>query len=237
MSPDELAPTRWPEARGPRGMVAAPHLLASQSGVAALRAGGNALDAAIAAAATIAVVYPHMNGIGGDNFWLIWDAKAGRLLRSVGPAARRPRPASTGTPRAGSATPFPRAADWPPSPCPARWMAGGRRTAIARPPWARRSAGTISSPTHRLRRGGFSASAGQRRPPPREPDLFGPSASAEIRRDLWPLYHPDALARGPLVQRNLARSLEMIRDGGPRASTEASWRVAWPPPPPPRAAR
>ena len=54
--------TRWPESRAPRGMVASPHLLASASGVAALRAGGNALDAAIAAAATIAVVYPHMNG-------------------------------------------------------------------------------------------------------------------------------------------------------------------------------
>jgi gamma-glutamyltranspeptidase/glutathione hydrolase len=62
-------------------MVATPHLLASQSGVAALRAGGNALDAAIAAAATIAVVYPHMNGLGGDNLWLIHDAP-GRSRRS-----------------------------------------------------------------------------------------------------------------------------------------------------------
>ena len=49
------ATTRFPEARAPRGMVATPHLLATQSGVAALRAGGNALDAAIAGAATIAV--------------------------------------------------------------------------------------------------------------------------------------------------------------------------------------
>ena len=62
---------RWLEARAPRGVVCSPHLLASGSGIAALRAGGNALDAAVAAAATIAVVYPHMNGVGGDNFWLI----------------------------------------------------------------------------------------------------------------------------------------------------------------------
>ena len=62
---------RWLEARSPRGMVASPHARASASGVAALLAGGNALDAAVAAAATIAVVYPHMNGVGGDNFWLI----------------------------------------------------------------------------------------------------------------------------------------------------------------------
>src|SRR5512144_4949 len=84
------ATTRFPEARAPRGMVATPHLLATQSGVAALRAGGNALDAAIAAAAVVAVVYPHMNGLGGDNFWLIHDAGRGavRALCGAGRSAR-----------------------------------------------------------------------------------------------------------------------------------------------------
>ena len=52
-------------------MVVAPHHLAAQSGLAVLREGGNALEAMIAAAATIAVVYPHMNSLGGDNFWLV----------------------------------------------------------------------------------------------------------------------------------------------------------------------
>src|SRR3954470_16416112 len=56
-----------------RGMVVAPHPLAAQSGLAVLREGGNALEAMVAAAATIAVVYPHMNGIGGDSFWLIHE--------------------------------------------------------------------------------------------------------------------------------------------------------------------
>jgi gamma-glutamyltranspeptidase/glutathione hydrolase len=74
-------------------MVASPHALASASGVAALRAGGNALDAAIAAAATIAVVYPHMNGVGGDNFWLIYDATSSRLTALCG-AGRSARAAS-----------------------------------------------------------------------------------------------------------------------------------------------
>lgn len=54
-----------------RGMVTAPHHLASQAGLRVLQEGGNAVEAMIAAASTIAVVYPHMNGIGGDNFWLI----------------------------------------------------------------------------------------------------------------------------------------------------------------------
>ena len=54
-----------------RGMAVAPHALASQSALAVLREGGNAVEAMIAAAATITVVYPHMNSIGGDGFWLI----------------------------------------------------------------------------------------------------------------------------------------------------------------------
>ncbi len=57
--------------RGTRGMVVAPHHLAAQAGLAVLREGGDAIEAMLAAAATVAVVYPHMNSLGGDNFWLI----------------------------------------------------------------------------------------------------------------------------------------------------------------------
>lgn len=53
------------------GMVTSPHYLASQTGLRILRQGGNAVEAAIATAATIAVAYPQGNSIGGDNFWLI----------------------------------------------------------------------------------------------------------------------------------------------------------------------
>ncbi len=53
------------------GMVTAPHHLAAQAGLRVLNDGGNAIEAMIAAASTIAVVYPHMNALGGDNFWLI----------------------------------------------------------------------------------------------------------------------------------------------------------------------
>lgn len=54
-----------------RGIAVASHSLAAQSALAVLREGGNAIEAMVAAAATIAVVYPHMNGIGGDAFWLL----------------------------------------------------------------------------------------------------------------------------------------------------------------------
>jgi gamma-glutamyltranspeptidase/glutathione hydrolase len=54
-----------------RGMVTAPHHLAAAAGASVLRDGGNAVEAMVAAASTIAVVYPHMNSIGGDGFWLV----------------------------------------------------------------------------------------------------------------------------------------------------------------------
>ncbi|MBC7586652.1 MAG: gamma-glutamyltransferase, partial [Tardiphaga sp.] len=57
--------------RARRGMVTSPHHLASQAGLDILKAGGTAVEAAIAVAACLSVVYPHMTGIGGDGFWLI----------------------------------------------------------------------------------------------------------------------------------------------------------------------
>lgn len=56
---------------GSTGMVTAPHFLAADAGLAVLRDGGNAVEATVAVAACLAVVYPHMTGIGGDGFWLI----------------------------------------------------------------------------------------------------------------------------------------------------------------------
>jgi gamma-glutamyltranspeptidase/glutathione hydrolase len=70
------------------GMVTAPHHLAAQAGVSVLRDGGNAVEAMVAAAATISVVYPHMNGIGGDGFWLISEpGKEPVAISACGPAA------------------------------------------------------------------------------------------------------------------------------------------------------
>lgn len=70
------------------GMLTAPHHLAAETGAGILREGGNAIEAMVAAAATIAVTYPHMNGIGGDGLWLI--SRAGQrpvAIQACGPAA------------------------------------------------------------------------------------------------------------------------------------------------------
>jgi gamma-glutamyltranspeptidase / glutathione hydrolase len=61
------------------GVVAAEHPLAARAGTAILERGGNAVDAAIAANAVMGLVAPMMDGIGGDLFAMIYDAKSGKL--------------------------------------------------------------------------------------------------------------------------------------------------------------
>jgi gamma-glutamyltranspeptidase / glutathione hydrolase len=61
------------------GMVATPHPLATAAGVEALRSGGSAVDAAVAANAMLAVVYCNACGLGGDAFALVWDPGDGQL--------------------------------------------------------------------------------------------------------------------------------------------------------------
>ncbi|TVP54115.1 MAG: hypothetical protein EA351_13790, partial [Gemmatimonadales bacterium] len=78
-----------PEVSGMHGAVVAGHPLAAAAGYEVLRQGGNAVDAAVTMAAVLAVVRPHMNGIGGDAFALFYDAASGevRALNGSGRAA------------------------------------------------------------------------------------------------------------------------------------------------------
>ena len=70
------------------GMVTSPHTLASEAGAKVLREGGNAIEAAIAMGAVIAVTYPHFCGIGGDAIWMIADAQGrNTVLLGLGQAA------------------------------------------------------------------------------------------------------------------------------------------------------
>ncbi|AYG03380.1 gamma-glutamyltransferase [Gryllotalpicola protaetiae] len=79
--------TGRPPAVAPNGVVSTPHYLASSAGLHALRRGGSAVDAAIAANAVLCVVYPHMAGLGGDGFWLIAEPTgAVHAIDASGPA-------------------------------------------------------------------------------------------------------------------------------------------------------
>lgn len=69
-----------------KGMVATSQPLASQAGLDILKKGGNAIDAAIATAATLTVVEPTSNGIGGDAFALVWTKGELQGLNGSGPA-------------------------------------------------------------------------------------------------------------------------------------------------------
>lgn len=71
-----------------QNIVATSQPLASSAGIEALKNGGNAVDAALAAAITLTVVEPTMNGIGGDNFALIWD---GKTLSGLNASGRSPK--------------------------------------------------------------------------------------------------------------------------------------------------
>ena len=73
-----------------RGVVAAPHHAAALAGRAIFAEGGNALEAMVAMAGTIAAVYPHMNHIGGDGFWLVREPSGRvRALMGAGPAGAK----------------------------------------------------------------------------------------------------------------------------------------------------
>ena len=69
------APQNRPDVRGMQGAVSSDHPLATQAGLRVLHEGGNATDAIIAMAGVLAVVRPHMNGIGGDAFGIFYDGE------------------------------------------------------------------------------------------------------------------------------------------------------------------
>ncbi len=94
----------WPEARRfPTAALATPHYLATSAGLDILASGGNAVDAAVAAAVALAVVAPYTSGPGGDCLALVWD---GDGLVAYNGSGRAPAGATPDAVRAAAAADF-----------------------------------------------------------------------------------------------------------------------------------
>ena len=207
---------------GRNGAVGANHPLAAQAGLDILRAGGNAVDAAIAIALTLGVVEPMMSGLGGDGFYHVHVAATGAALvyNGTGPA---PRAATPDAFKGGMAI---RGARSVSVPCSLAAL-GAMHAAHGRTTWP-----TLVAPAIRHAAEGFAATHGYRHfalenqgclaADPRSRVVFladgaVPSLSALIRQpDLAATLTaiadegPDSLYRGLLAQRFAAG----LRDAG-----------------------
>jgi gamma-glutamyltranspeptidase/glutathione hydrolase len=196
-----------------RGLIATDHTLASVAGLRVLQDGGNAIDAAVCAAAALGVVTPMMTGIGGDTFLLYYQAATGRVLALTGSGAA-PRGATpeffterghTTMPLRGMLSPsVPGAVD-------------AMATALREWGSGRFSLGRLLEPAIHYAESGF----------PVTERLAGWIAEAAPVLSEYPSSARIYLAQGRpprvgegLVQRDLGRSLRMIAEGGPRVLYE-----------------
>ncbi|WP_172124697.1 gamma-glutamyltransferase, partial [Devosia sp. 919] len=180
------------------GMIVSPHSLATKAGEDVLARGGNAIEAAIAVNAVMAVVYPHFCGIGGDAVWLVSDGQGAQTtFLGIGQAINR------GDARA---------------PMPVRGARSVLTTAAVVDSWAhvlghwpaRHSLGDLIEPAIKIAADGFEVSASQR--------YWLALRTKETAN--WPGF--DALFRqeGWCVQTELARTLEQIARQGARVFYE-----------------
>jgi len=186
---------------GRRGAVASNHPLATQAGLLALQAGGNAVDAAVAVAATLSVVEPYMSGLGGDGFYHVYVKRTGEAVVFNGtgpaPAAATPERYASGIPSAG-----PLAVSVPGSV--GGW--GAMHARFGRRPWA----SLLEAAIH-YARDGYGATRACRH--------FAGEQAAALRADrrsgavFLRDGQPPAVG-APIVQADLARSLERLAAAG-----------------------
>lgn len=207
MSDRPLVPQ--PLVRGRRGAVVAPHHLATAAGLSVLRAGGHAVDAAIATNAVLGVVVPSGCGIGGDAFWLIWDEAAGRQTALNGSGAA-PAAADPAALRESGLTALPyRGAH-------AITVPGAVRSwGDAHARHGRLSRAEILAPAIELARGGFPAwdgfiSAVEGTLPAIVEELGGGSGFEQVYRPNGRPWRPGEIVRLPA----LAATLERLAEAG-----------------------
>ena len=197
--PVAAAATQKPQVTASKGMVASAHVLASQAGLQVLKEGGNAIDAAVAAAFAVGVVEPNDSGIGGEGVILIYRADTRKAIvidyRSVAPAKASFSSRIPATAHAGVAVPG---------------VVAGLSLALQQ--YGTMKLGRVMAPAIKLAEEGFVIS----------PTLAGAIAdnfdaiqknealSAIMCREGLPLE-----AGATLKNPDLARSLRKIAEGGP----------------------
>jgi gamma-glutamyltranspeptidase/glutathione hydrolase len=184
------------------GQIATPHHLATGVGAAALRSGGNAVDAAVAAGVALAVVAPYECGVGGDLFAIVWDGStevyngSGRAPAGIDPDRLRARADGAAMPPFGpDAVTVPGAV--------AGWFDLLHR-------YGSRSFADLAAPAVALARSGFAFSERAARAIRRAGEQSRSSAA-------WRAIYEPALERRTLVQADLARLLARLRGDGPDA--------------------
>jgi gamma-glutamyltranspeptidase / glutathione hydrolase len=200
---EPLVPARL--VRGSRGAVASPHYLASEAGMGVLRAGGNAVDAAIATNAALAVVSSYMCGLGGDAFWIIADGEFHGLNGSGRSAKRATIEATT----AAGLDEMPLRGPWTVTVPGAIHSWGEAHARFGRSPWA-----SLLEPAIELA-GGFPATTGWRDAIEHSAGIFGTDGdwarTFRPRRRAWRV---GEVVRLP----NLAATLRRLADEGPAAA-------------------
>ena len=193
-----------PLARGARGAVVAPHHLATAAGLAVLRAGGHAVDAAIATNAVLAVVMPGACGIGGDAFWLIWDAAARRQFALNG-SGRAPAGSSASALRAQGLRTLPIR-----GPLSVTIPGAVRSWGDAHARFGRLSRDFVLAPAIELARDGFPAWDGfidaVERAAPVAVEVLGPDAAfPSVYRPAGRAWQPGERVRFPALARTIER--------------------------------
>lgn len=197
-----------PEVQGREAAVVADHPLAAAAGMDVLRRGGNAVDAAITMAAVLAVVRPHMNGVGGDAFLLLREGRSGEV-RALNGSGRSPAAATPAAMRELGYT------EMPDTGIHSVTVPGAVRA------WAEalRRHGTIPlddalSPAIRYAEHGFPVSEKL------AADIAASRGTIEADPALAAVFLPDGAPPAPgsvLYQQDLARTLQEIAREGPDA--------------------